>query len=101
MAKKSVVLRNQKRHKIVAKYAEKRRSLKAAATDMSLPEEERLEAMRAFHALPRNASPVRVVNRCRITGRPKGVYAKFGLSRTKLREAAMRGDIPGLVKSSW
>lgn len=101
MAKKSIILRNEKRKLQVEKYLEKREQLKAATIDMSLTDEERVEARREFHALPRNASPVRVVNRCRATGRPRGVYAKFGLGRTQLREAAMRGDIPGMVKSSW
>ncbi len=101
MAKTSMINREKKRTKLVAKYAVKRAEFKSRSTDMSLSHEERREAMQKLHALPRDASPVRQRARCRITGRPHGVYRKFGLARTKLREAAMRGDIPGLVKSSW
>ena len=101
MAKQSMINREIKREKTVAKYAVKRQALKAAMLDMNLSEEERDEAAKKFHRLPRNASPVRQRNRCKITGRPHGYYRKFGLSRNKLREAAMRGDVPGLVKSSW
>ena len=101
MAKKSMIARENKRAKIVAKYSEKRLSLRAILRDSSLPEEERWQAQVALQKLPRNASPVRQQRRCQITGRPHGVYRKFGLSRNKLREAAMRGDIPGLVKASW
>jgi len=101
MAKKSMIARERKRIKTVAQYAEKRAKLKATMSDMSLSSEERYEARKQFQKLPRNASPSRVVRRCQITGRPHAVYRKFGLSRIKLREAAMRGDIPGLVKSSW
>ena len=101
MAKKSMIARESKRIKTVARYAEKRASLKAIFSDLNLPSEERYEAYKKFQQLPRNASPSRVVRRCQVTGRPHAVYRKFGLSRIKLREAAMRGDIPGLVKSSW
>lgn len=101
MAKQSMINREIKRAKTVAKYAVKRAALKAAISDESLSGEERDEAAKKFHALPRNASPVRQRNRCNITGRPHGYYRKFGLSRNKLREAMMRGDVPGLVKSSW
>ena len=101
MAKKSMIARENKRAKIVAKYAEKRQALKAKVCDWSLSDEERWDAQIALQKLPRNASPVRQQRRCQITGRPHGVYRKFGLSRNKLREAAMRGDIPGLVKASW
>ncbi|MDA8982152.1 30S ribosomal protein S14 [Gammaproteobacteria bacterium] len=101
MAKKSMIARETKRIKTVARYAEKRASLKAIFSDLSLPSEERYDAYKKFQQLPRNASPSRVVRRCQVTGRPHAVYRKFGLSRIKLREAAMRGDIPGLVKSSW
>ena len=101
MAKKSMIARETKRIKTVARYAEKRASLKAIFSDLSLPSEERYDANKKFQQLPRNASPSRVVRRCQVTGRPHAVYRKFGLSRIKLREAAMRGDIPGLVKSSW
>ena len=101
MAKKSMIARENKRAKIVAKYAKKRQALKAKVCNLSLPDEERWDAQTALQKLPRNASPVRQQRRCQITGRPHGVYRKFGLSRNKLREAAMRGDIPGLVKASW
>ena len=96
-----MIAREVKRIKTVARYAEKRASLKAIFSDLSLPSEERYDAYKKFQQLPRNASPSRVVRRCQVTGRPHAVYRKFGLSRIKLREAAMRGDIPGLVKSSW
>jgi len=101
MAKQSMINREIKRAKTVAKYATKRAALKSAMLDMSLSDEERDEAAKKFHRLPRNASPVRQRNRCNLTGRPHGYYRKFGLSRNKLREAMMRGDVPGLVKSSW
>jgi len=101
MAKQSMINREVKRDKMVEKYAVKRATLKAAMLDLNLDEEEREQAAKKFHRLPRNSSPVRQRNRCKITGRPHGYYRKFGLSRNKLREAAMRGDVPGLVKSSW
>ena len=101
MAKESMKAREVKRQKMVAKYAEKRAVLKTKMNDQSLSSEERYEARIKFQKLPRNSSPSRVVRRCQVTGRPHAVYRKFGLSRIKLREAAMRGDIPGLVKSSW
>lgn len=101
MSKKSVILRNQKRKKAVANAAQKRARLKAIIIDTTLSYEERDAAGLALQKMPRDTSSVRVVNRCRVTGRPKGVYKKFGLARSQLREAAMRGDIPGLVKSSW
>lgn len=101
MAKKGMINRELKREKTVKKYADKRAALKKAMLDMSLSDEEREEAAKKFHRLPRNASPVRQRNRCKVTGRPHGYYRKFGLCRNKLREAAMRGDVPGLVKSSW
>jgi small subunit ribosomal protein S14 len=101
MAKKSMVERELKRAKTVAKYAAKRAQLKEVIANQSASEEERWEAQIALQKLPRNASPVRQQRRCQITGRPHGVYRKFGLCRNKLREAAMRGDVPGLVKSSW
>lgn len=101
MAKKSMVNREIKRQRTVAKYAAKRAELKRKMLDMNLGEEEREEVRRKFHALPRDASPVRLRNRCNLSGRPHGYYRKFGLARNKLREAAMRGDIPGLVKASW
>ena len=101
MAKKSMIAREVKRIKTVAKFAEKSASLKAIVNDTNASSEERYEASIKLQKLPRNSSPSRVVRRCQITGRPHAVYRKFGLSRIKLREAAMRGDIPGLVKSSW
>ena len=101
MAKKSMIAREVKRIKTVAKFAEKRARLKAIVNDTNASSEERYEASIKLQKLPRNSSPSRVVRRCQITGRPHAVYRKFGLSRIKLREAAMRGDIPGLVKSSW
>ena len=96
-----MIARETKRIKTVAKFAEKRASLKAIVNDTNASSEERYEASIKLQKLPRNSSPSRVVRRCQITGRPHAVYRKFGLSRIKLREAAMRGDIPGLVKSSW
>jgi small subunit ribosomal protein S14 len=101
MAKISIINREAKRARTVAKYAAKRAELKAKLKDPKLSAEEKDEVRRKFQSLPRNASPCRQRNRCRQTGRPHGFYRKFGLSRTKLREAAMRGDIPGLVKASW
>jgi small subunit ribosomal protein S14 len=101
MAKTSMVEREKKRAKMVAKYAKKRTALKAIISDRSLPDDERWTAQLKLQQLPRDASPVRKQRRCGLTGRPHGVYRKFGLGRNKLREAAMRGDVPGLVKSSW
>ncbi|MDY7219344.1 30S ribosomal protein S14 [Denitrificimonas sp. JX-1] len=101
MAKKGMINRELKRARTVAKYAEKRAALKAIIANPTSSDEERWEAQVALQKQPRDASAARQRNRCRITGRPHGVYRKFGLSRIKLREAAMRGDVPGLVKSSW
>ena len=101
MAKKSMVARENKRARTVAKYAAKRAKLKETIADVNATDDARWEAQIALQKLPRNASPVRQQRRCKITGRPQGVYRKFGLCRNKLREAAMRGDVPGLVKSSW
>jgi len=101
MAKRSIIHREYKRERMVKKYAAKREALKRQLQDLSISREDKEEIWKKFHALPRNSSPCRLRNRCRITGRPHGYYRKFGLSRTKLREAAMRGDIPGLVKASW
>ena len=101
MAKRSMVNREIKRAKLVKKYAVKRAELKKAMLDMSLSFDDRQEAAKKFHVLPRNSSSVRMRNRCAITGRPHGYYRKFGLSRNKLREHAMKGDIPGLVMASW
>jgi len=101
MAKKSMIAREEKRARTVAKYAAKRAQLKEIITSASSSDEEKWDAQIALQKLPRNSSPVRQRRRCQITGRPHGVYRKFGLCRNKLREAAMRGDVPGLVKSSW
>lgn len=101
MAKKSLINRELKREAIVAKFLAKRAELKAIINDATRPAEERLEARAKLQALPRDASPVRLRNRCGITGRPRGVYRKFGLCRGMLRDAAMRGDVPGLIKASW
>jgi len=101
MAKVSMKNRELKRQQTVAKYAEKRAELKAIIASPSSTPEQRWEALVALQKQPRNASACRLRNRCRITGRPHGFYRKFGLSRNKLREAAMRGDVPGLVKASW
>lgn len=101
MAKVSMIEREKKRAKLVEKHAQKRRALKALISDINTSDEERWDATIALQKLPRDSSPVRRQNRCKLTGRPHGVYRKFGLGRNKLREAAMRGDIPGLVKASW
>ena len=101
MAKTSMVEREKKRAKMRAKYAVKRAALKATIADRNVSDDERWEAQLKLQKLPRDASPVRERRRCGITGRPHGVYRKFGLGRNKLREAAMRGDVPGLVKASW
>jgi small subunit ribosomal protein S14 len=101
MAKLSMINREVKRAAVIKKYAEKRKELKAAVVNVNLSEEERAAAQAKFQALPRNASPCRLRNRCRITGRSHGVYRKFGLGRNKLREYAMWGFIPGLTKASW
>lgn len=101
MAKTSMKEREKKRQLTVAKYSKKRAELKALIANVNASEEERWEAQMQLQKLPRNASPIRLRNRCGLTGRPHGFYRKFGLGRNKLREAAMRGDVPGLVKSSW
>jgi len=101
MAKKSMIAREAKRTRMVAKYAQKRTALKAIIADVNASDEEKWDAQVALQKLPRDASPVRQQRRCQVTGRPHAVYRKFGLCRNKLREAAMRGDVPGLVKASW
>lgn len=101
MAKMSMKNRELKRQQTVAKYAKKRAELKAVIANPNSSPEQRWEAQVALQKQPRDASGSRLRNRCRITGRPHGVYRKFGLGRIKLREAAMRGDVPGLVKASW
>src|SRR5690554_2266518 len=101
MAKKSMVAREVKRARTVEKFAAKRAELKAIIVNPGSTDEQVWEAQIKLQKMPRDASPSRQRNRCRITGRPHGVYRKFGLCRHKLREAAMRGDVPGLVKASW
>jgi small subunit ribosomal protein S14 len=101
MSKLVLKLRDQNRRKTVKKFAAKRAELMALINDQKLSPEDRYEARLRLQKLPRNASPVRLRNRCAITGRPRGVYRKFGLGRTKLRETAMRGEIPGVIKASW
>jgi small subunit ribosomal protein S14 len=101
MAKLALINRNEKRKKLVAQYAKKRAALEAIVNNQKLSDEDRFAARLKLQALPRNAHPTRVRNRCSLTGRPRGVFAKFGLGRNKLREYAMRGEIPGVVKASW
>jgi small subunit ribosomal protein S14 len=101
MAKLSIKNREAKRTKTVEKFAAKRAALKAAMNDLSQTEEVRAEARQKFQLLPRDSSPSRQRNRCAITGRPRGVFRKFGLCRNKLREIAMRGEVPGMTKASW
>ncbi len=101
MAKSSILAREKKRAMTVAKFAAKRAAVKAILKDVNASDEEKWEAQITLPLMLRDASPVRQQNRCRITGRPHGVYRKFGMCRHKLREAAMRGDVPGLTKASW
>jgi len=101
VAKLSLINRDIKRAQLAAKYAAKRASLKAIIDDQSRSDEERYEARLALQKLPRNANPTRQRNRCAVTGRSRGVFSKFGLGRQKLREMAMRGEIPGVTKASW
>jgi len=101
MAKLALINREEKRRASVAKFAAKREKLFAIINDQSASEEERFAARLKLQALPRNASPVRLRNRCQLTGRPRGVFRKFGLGRMKLRELAFKGEIPGVVKASW
>lgn len=101
MAKVSMKQREVKRAKLVAQYAEKRATLKAIISNPKTSDEDRWEAQQKLQKLPRDASPIRQRNRCRVTGRPHGYLRKFGLCRNKLREIAMRGDVPGLKKASW
>lgn len=101
MAKVCLINREEKRARMVKKYAAKRAGLKAVIANTRSSDEERMAALQALQSLPRNASPVRQRNRCQLTGRPRGVFSKFGLARGKLREYAMRGEIPGIVKASW
>ena len=101
MAKTSMIQREIKRQKLAARYAKKRAQLKATVRDLNSTDAEREVAQAKLNAMPRDASPTRQRRRCAITGRPHGVYRKFGLGRNKLREAAMKGEIPGLTKASW
>ena len=101
MAKLSMVEREKRRTKLAARYAAKRAELKRIVADPEADYEEKQSAMHRLSKMPRDASPVRGRNRCRVSGRPRGYYRKFGLARNKLREAAMRGDVPGLRKASW
>ena len=101
MAKKSAVNRNEAVKALVAKYAAKREALKATANDESLPLEERFDARLKLAELPRNSAPNRIRNRCEVTGRPRGNYRKFKLCRVQLRDLGSKGQIPGMVKSSW
>jgi small subunit ribosomal protein S14 len=101
MAKLAIKNREDKRAKTVAKFAAKRAALFATINDMSLSDDERMDARLKLQQLPRNASPSRQRNRCALTGRPRGVFRKFGLCRNKLREVAMRGEVPGMTKASW
>jgi small subunit ribosomal protein S14 len=101
MAKLAVVNRDAKRRKIVAKFAARRAALFEIINDTKRSDEDRQEAREKLQELPRDSSPVRLRNRCRITGRPRGVFRKFGLARNKLREIALRGEIPGVIKASW
>lgn len=101
MAKTAVINRDLKRRDTVKKFAAKRAELMALVNNQKLSTEERYEARLKLQKLPRNASPVRLRNRCALTGRPRGVFRKFGLARGKLRDIAMRGEIPGVIKASW
>ena len=101
MAKLALINRQQKREKLVAKYAKRRAALQAVIDNPKTSDEERYEARLKLQQQPRNANPTRLRNRCALTGRPRGVFRKFGLGRNKLREYAMKGEIPGIVKASW
>lgn len=101
MAKVSLVQRESKREKLVARFARKYAGLRAIADDAKKSEEERYAARLALQRLPRNANPTRLRNRCELTGRPRGTFKQFGLARSKIRELAFKGDIPGVVKASW
>ena len=101
MAKLALINRDKKRRKTVAKFAARRAQFIETINDAKRSDEERTEARVKLQQLPRDASPVRLRNRCTLTGRPRGVYRKFGLGRNKLREIAMRGEIPGVIKASW
>ncbi len=101
MSKLALINRNEKRKKLVAKYAKRRAALTAIVENEKASDEDRFAARLKLQQLPRNANPTRVRNRCALTGRPRGVYSKFGLGRSKLRDYIMRGEVPGVVKASW
>ncbi|MXY40781.1 MAG: 30S ribosomal protein S14 [Rhodospirillaceae bacterium] len=101
MAKKSAIEKNDKRRRLVAKFADKRAALRAMAKDASLPPEERFKARLKLNELPKNGAATRVRNRCAVSGRPRGYYRKFGISRIALRDLGSKGQLPGVVKSSW
>lgn len=101
MAKLSIIQRQEKREKLVAKYAKKYAELKAVSNDAKLSDEQRYAARLELQKLPRNANPTRLRNRCVLTGRGRGTFRMFGLGRNKIRELAFKGDIPGMVKASW
>lgn len=101
MSKRSIINRDKKRRELVKKYADKREKIFSIINDVNATEEERFNARVQLQMLPRNSSPVRLRNRCSLTGRPRGVYKKFGLGRCKLRDIAMSGNIPGITKASW
>jgi small subunit ribosomal protein S14 len=101
VAKLALINRDLKRQEMVRKFAAKRKALEAIINDQALSEEDRFQARLKLQALPRDSSPTRLRNRCAITGRPRGTFRKFGLARNKLREVAMRGEVPGLTKASW
>ena len=101
MAKLSLINRDVKRRDMVKKYSKKRATLNAIINNTKVSDEDRYAARLKLQQLPRNASPTRLRNRCAITGRPRGFFRKFGLGRNKLREFAMRGEVPGIVKASW
>ena len=101
MSKLALINRQQKREKLVAKYAKKRAMLESIIDNPRVSDEDRYAARLKLQALPRNANPTRLRNRCAITGRPRGVFRKFGLGRNKLRELALKGEVPGVIKASW
>ena len=101
MAKLSLIQREEKREKLVAKYAKKYAELKAVIDNAKKSDDERYAARLELQQLPRNANPTRLRNRCELTGRPRGTFRKFGLARSKIRDLAFKGDIPGVIKASW